>query len=127
MNAKTSLLISTGCFFLLGFFVLVTLWLTPDVLSYSDNVLAMNVAKGWGDVNAMLFICLALIWFLSSSLESIDAKKTILISNFIICVIMLSTAIFHHLVPSISGPPPPVFILLTISGVSAFYSWKKGL
>ena len=85
MNAKTSLLISTGCFFLLGFFVLVTLWLTPDVLSYSDNELAMNVAKGWGDVNAMLFICLALIWFLSSSLENVDAKKTILIANFIIC------------------------------------------
>ena len=44
-------------------------------------------------------------------------------SNFIIAIILLSLAIFHHLV--LTGPPPPVFILITISGGMGFYAWRK--
>ena len=69
------------------------------------------------------FYQLALIWFLSSNLEDLKPKKVIAMSNFIIAIILLSLAIFHHLV--LTGPPPPVFILITISGGMGFYAWRK--
>ena len=49
--------------------------------------------------------------------------KIIGMSNFIIATLQLSSGIFHHLV--LTGPPPPVFILVTISGDMGFYAWRK--
>ncbi|MDA9628504.1 hypothetical protein N9S47_01570 [Flavobacteriaceae bacterium] len=123
MKASTCLKISSVCFFLLSIFVLITLWLTPEVLPYYKNQEAIEAARGWGDVNGLLFLSLALIWFLSSNLEDLKPKKVIGMSNFIIAIILLSLAIFHHLV--LTGPPPPVFILITISGGMGFYVWRK--
>ena len=123
MKANTCLKISSICYFLLGIFVLVTLWLTPEFLPYSQNQEAIEAARGWGDVNGFLFFSLALIWFLSSNLEDLKPMKVIGMSNFIIAIILLSLAIFHHLV--LTGPPPPVFILLSLSGLMGFYAWKK--
>ncbi len=68
-----------------------------------------------GDVNGILF--------LSSNLEDLKTKKVIGMSNLIIAIILLSLAIFHQLL--LTGPPPPVFILVTISGNMGFYSWRK--
>ena len=122
MKASTCLKISSVCYFLLSIFVLITLWLTPEVLPYYKNQEAIEAARGWGDVNGLLFLSLALIWFLSSNLEDLKPKKVIGMSNFIIAIILLSLAIFHRLV--LTGPPP-VFILITISGGMGFYAWRK--
>ena len=123
MKASTCLKISSVCYFLLSIFVLITIWLTPEVLPYYQNQEAIEAATVWADVNGFLFLSLALIWFLSSNLEDLKPKKVIGMSNFIIALILLSVAIFHHLV--LSGPPPPVHILLTISGGMGFYAWRK--
>jgi hypothetical protein len=123
MKASTCLKISSVCYFLLSIFVLITLWLTPEVLPYYQNQEAIEAARVWGDVNGLLFLSLALIWFLSSNLEDLKPKKVIAISNFIIAIILLSLAIFHHLV--LTGAPSPVFILITISGGMGFYAWRK--
>ena len=123
MKASTCLKISSVCYFLLSIFVLITLWLTPEVLPYYQNQEAIEAARAWGDVNGLLFLSLALIWFLSSNLEDLKPKKVIAMSNFIIAIILLSLAIFHHLV--LTGPPPPVFILITISGGMGFYACRK--
>ena len=123
MKASTCLKISSVCHFLLSIFVLITIWLSPEVLPYYQNQEAIEAARAWGDVNGLLFLPLALIWFLSSNLEDLKPKKVIGMSNFIIALILLSLAIFHHLV--LSGPPPPVFILVTISGGMGFYAWRK--
>ena len=123
MKASTCLKISSVCYFLLSIFVLIALWLTPEVLPYYQNQEAIEAARGWGDVNGILFLSLALIWFLSSNLEDLKPKKVIAMTNFIIAIILLSLAIFHHLV--LTGPPPPVFILITISGGMGFYAWRK--
>ena len=122
MKASTCLKISSVCHFLLSIFVLITIWLTPEVLPYYQNQEAIEAARAWGDVNGLLFLSLALIWFLSSNLEDLKPKKVIGMSNFIIAIILLSLAIFHHLV--LTGPPP-VFILITISGGMGFYAWRK--
>jgi hypothetical protein len=123
MKASTCLKISSVCYFLLSIFVLITLWLTPEVLPYYQNQEAIEAARVWGDVNGLLFLSLALIWFLSSNLEDLKPKKVIGMSNFIIAIILLSLAIFHHLV--LTGAPSPVFILITISGGMGFYAWRK--
>jgi hypothetical protein len=123
MKASTCLKISSVCYSLLSIFVLITLWLTPEVLPYYQNQEAIEAARVWGDVNGLLFLSLALIWFLSSNLEDLKPKKVIGMSNFIIAIILLSLAIFHHLV--LTGAPPPVFILITISGGMGFYAWRK--
>ena len=123
MKASTCLKISSVCYSLLSIFVLITLWLTPEVLPYYQNQEAIEAARGWGDVNGLLFLSLALIWFLSSNLEDLKPKKVIGMSNFIIAIILLSLAIFHHLV--LTGAPSPVFILITISGGMGFYAWRK--
>ncbi len=117
MKASICLKISSVCFFLLSIFVLITIWLTPEVLLYYQNQEAIETARAWGDVNGLLFLSLALIWFLSSNLEDLKPKKVIATSNFIIALILLSLAIFHHLV---SSGPLPVFILVTISGGMGF-------
>ena len=123
MKASTCLKISSVCHFLLSIFVLITIWLTPEVLPYYHNQEAIDAARAWWDVYGLLFLSLALIWFLSSNLEDLKPKKVIAMSNFIIAIILLSLAIFHHLV--LTGPPPPVFILITISGGMGFYAWRK--
>ena len=123
MKSSTCLKISSVCFFLLSIFVLITIWLTPEVLPYYKNQEAIDAARGWGDINGLLFLSLALIWFLSSNLEDLKSKKVIGMSNFIVAIILLCAGIFHHLV--LSGPPPPVFILVTISGGMGFYAWRK--
>ena len=123
MKASTCLKISSVCFFLLSIFVLITIWLTPEVLPYYKNQEAIDAARGWGDINGLLFLSLALIWFLSSNLEDLKSKKVIGMSNFFIAIILLCAGIFHHLL--LSGPPPPVFILVTISGGMGFYAWRK--
>ena len=123
MKSSTCLKISSVCFFLLSIFVLITIWLTPEVLPYYKNQEAIDAARGWGDINGLLFLSLALIWFLSSNLEDLKSKKVIGMSNFFIAIILLSAGIFHHLL--LSGPPPPVFILVTISGGMGFYAWRK--
>ena len=123
MKASTCLKISSVCHFLLSIFVLITIWLTPEVLPYYQNQEAIEAARAWGDVNGLLFLSLALIWFLSSNLEDLKSKKVIGMSNFFIAIILLCVGIFHHLL--LSGPPPPVFILVTISGGMGFYAWRK--
>lgn len=123
MKASTCLKISSVCFFLLSIFVLITIWLTPEVLPYYKNQEAIDAARAWGDINGLLFLSLALIWFLSSNLEDLKSKKVIGMSNFFIAIILLCAGIFHHLL--LSGPPPPVFILVTISGGMGFYAWRK--
>ena len=63
MKANTCLKISSICYFLLGIFVLVTLWLTPEVLPYSQNQEAIEAARGWGDVNGFVFFsCFNLVF-----------------------------------------------------------------
>ena len=123
MKSSTCLKISSVCFFLLSIFVLITIWLTPEVLPYYKNQEAIDAARGWGDINGILFLSLALIWFLSSNLEDLKSKKVIGMSNFFIAIILLCAGIFHHLI--LTGPPPPVFILVTISGGMGFYAWRK--
>ena len=123
MKASTCLKISSVCFFLLSIFVFITIWLTPEVLPYYQNQEAIDAARGWGDINGILFLSLALIWFLSSNLEDLKSKKVIGMSNFFIAIILLCAGLFHHLV--LTGPPPPVFILVTISGGMGFYAWRK--
>ena len=123
MKSSTCLKISSVCFFLLSIFVLITIWLTPEVLPYYKNQEAIDAARAWGDINGLLFLSLALIWFLSSNLEDLKSKKVIGMSNFFIAIILLCAGIFHHLL--LSGPPPPVFILVTISGGMGFYAWRK--
>ena len=123
MKASTCLKISSVCFFLLSILVFITIWLTPEVLPYYKNQEAIDAARGWGDINGLLFLSLALIWFLSSNLEDLKSKKVIGMSNFFIAIILLCAGIFHHLL--LSGPPPPVFILVTISGGMGFYAWRK--
>ena len=123
LKASTCLRISSACFFLLGIFVFITLWLTPDVLPYSQNQEAVDAARVWGDVNGMAFLSLALIWFFSSNFEDLNPKKVIAMSNFIISILLLIVAIIHIFV--LDPPPPPVFILLIISGGMGFYAWRK--
>jgi len=123
MKSSTCLKISSVCFFLLSIFVLITIWLTPEVLPYYKNQEAIDAARAWGDINGLLFLSLALIWFLSSNLEDLKSKKVIGMSNFFITIILLCAGIFHHLI--LTGPPPPVFILVTISGGMGFYAWRK--
>ena len=123
MKASTCLKISSVCFFLLSILVFITIWLTPEVLPYYKNQEAIDAARAWGDINGLLFLSLALIWFLSSNLEDLKSKKVIGMSNFFIAIILLCAGIFHHLL--LSGPPPPVFILVTISGGMGFYAWRK--
>ena len=123
MKSSTCLKISSVCFFLLSIFVLITIWLTPEVLPYYKNQEAIDAARAWGDINGLLFLSLALIWFLSSNLEDLKSKKVIGMSNFFIAIILLCAGIFHHLI--LTGPPPPVFILVTISGGMGFYAWRK--
>ena len=123
MKSSTCLKISSVCFFLLSIFVLITIWFTPEVLPYYKNQEAIDAARAWGDINGLLFLSLALIWFLSSNLEDLKSKKVIGMSNFSIAIILLCAGIFHHLL--LSGPPTPVFILVTISGGMGFYAWRK--
>ena len=123
MKSSTCLKISSVCFFLLSIFALITIWLTPEVLPYYKNQEAIDAARAWGDINGLLFLSLALIWFLSSNLEDLKSKKVIGMSNFFIAIILFCAGIFHHLL--LSGPPPPVFILVTISGGMGFYAWRK--
>ena len=55
MKSSTCLKISSVCFFLLSIFVLITIWLTPEVLPYYKNQEAIDAARGWGDINGLLF------------------------------------------------------------------------
>ena len=130
LKASTCLRISSACFFLLGIFVFITLWLTPDVLPYSQNQEAVDAARVWGDVNGMAFLSLALIWFFSSNFEDLKPKKVIGMSNFIICILLLCLSTLHMVLDTLdifylNPPPPPVWIFLTISGGMGFYAWRK--
>ena len=53
-----------------------------------------------------------------------SSKKLLLFGNITIGIILILTASFHHLVLH-SGPPPPVFILLTISIIFTFIAGEE--
>tara|TARA_B110000027_G_C15869487_1_gene190513 strand:+ start:62 stop:445 length:384 start_codon:yes stop_codon:yes gene_type:complete len=126
MKTSTCLKISAICFTLLGIFVLVTIWFTPNVLPYFENPEAMTAARAWGDINGILFLSFGLLSYLTSTLNDITSKKLISFGNFIVTLALLCAATFHHLVLH-SGPPPPVFILVSISGGFTFYAWRKSI
>ena len=64
MKTNTCLYISSLSFIILGIFVLVTIWLMPEVLPYFENTEALTAARVWGDVNGIVLISLGLLWFL---------------------------------------------------------------
>ena len=55
MKTSTCLKISSLCFILLGIFVLITIWVTPEVLPYFENEQALTAARAWGDINGIIF------------------------------------------------------------------------
>ena len=131
LKASTCLRISSACFFLNSIFVLIFFWIIfPDGLTYFQNQEAIDAARTWGNVNAMLFLSLALIWFFSSNFEDLKPKKVIGMSNFIICILLLCLSTLHMVLDTLdifylNPPPPPVWIFLTISGGMGFYAWRK--
>lgn len=125
MKTNTCLKISSLCFVILGIFVLVTLWLMPEVLPYFENTEALTAARGWGDINGIMFISLGLLWFLGSKMKDKSSKKLLLFGNIAIGIILILAGSFHHLAIH-SGPPPLVFILVTTSIIFAFIGWRRG-
>ena len=96
----------------------------PEVLPYFENTEVLTATRVWGDVNGIVLISLGLLWFLGGKMKDNLSKKLQLFGNITIGIILILTASFHHLAPH-SGPPPPVFILLTISIIFAFISWRR--
>ena len=125
MKINTCLKISSLCFVILGIFVLVTLWLMPEVLPYFENTEALTAARGLGDINGIMFISLGLLWFLGSKMKDNSSKKLLLFGNIAIGIILILAGSFHHLAIH-SGPPPLVFILVTTSIIFAFIGWRRG-
>tara|TARA_S200000501_G_scaffold348132_1_gene363073 strand:- start:42 stop:428 length:387 start_codon:yes stop_codon:yes gene_type:complete len=125
MKTNTCLYISSLSFIILGIFVLVTIWSVPEVLPYFENTEALTAARVWGDVNGIVLISLGLLWFLGGKMKDNSSKKLLLFGNITIGIILILTASFHHLA-LYSGPPPPVFVLLTISIIFAFIGWRSG-
>ena len=125
MKINTCLKISSLCFVILGIFVLVTLWLMPEVLPYFENTEALTAARGWGAINGIMFISLGLLWFLGSKMKDNSSKKLLLFGNIAIGIILILAGSFHHLAIH-SGPPPLVFILVTTSIIFAFIGWRRG-
>lgn len=125
MKTNTCLKISSLCFVILGIFVLVILWLMPEVLPYFENTEALTAARGLGDINGIMFISLGLLWFLGSKMKDNSSKKLLLFGNIAIGIILILAGSFHHLAIH-SGPPPLVFILVTTSIIFAFIGWRRG-
>ena len=125
MKINTCLKISSLCFVILGIFVLVTIWLMPEVLPYFENTEALTAARGLGDINGIMFISLGLLWFLGSKMKDNSSKKLLLFGNIAIGIILILAGSFHHLAIH-SGPPPLVFILVTTSIIFAFIGWRRG-
>ena len=124
MKASTCLKISSLCFILLGIFVLITIWVTPEVLPYFENEQALTAARAWGDINGIIFLSLGLVWFLGSKMEDSSSKKLLLLGNIMIGIVLICAATFHHVVLH-SGPPSPVFILVSTSIIFAVIGWRK--
>lgn len=124
MKTSTCLKISSLSFILIGIFVLITIWVTPEVLPYFENEQALTAARAWGDINGIIFLSLGLVWFLGSKMEDSSSKKLLLLGNIMIGIVLIFAATFHHVVLH-SGPPPPVFILVSTSIIFAVIGWRK--
>lgn len=124
MYVKTTLRISALCWILLSALVWSVLWVTPEMLPYAEIPEALNAARGWGDINCLLFFCVGIIWFLSSQLGDFQEKRKVSAMNFLMALLFIGAGTFHHTSPGLEGPPPPVFILMSISGLAALYGWR---
>jgi hypothetical protein len=124
MKTRTCLKISSVCFILLGIFVLITIWVTPEVLPYFENEQALTAARAWGDINGIIFLSLGLVWLLGSKMEDSSSKKLLLLGNIMIGIVLIFAATFHHVVLH-TGAPPPVFILVSTSVIFAVIGWRK--
>ena len=71
------------------------------------------------------FICIGIFLIILSGIDNLIFIQRVLFANTILTIPLLGLGIFHHVY--LTGPPPPVFILLTLSGLFSLYGWKKGL
>ncbi len=127
MKARLALRISAICFILLGLLVLQVLWITPEILPGADTSEdVITTARVWGDVNATFFISFGIFLIILSGIDNLTFIQRVLFANTLLTIPMLGIGIFHHVYLN-SGPPPPVFILVTLSGLFSLYGWKKGL
>ena len=125
MKARLALRISAICFILLGLLVVTVLWITPGILPGATFERVITTAIVWGDVNATFFISFGVFLIILSGIDNLIFIKRVLFANTLLTIPLLGLGIFHHVY--LTGPPPPVFILLTLSGLSSLYGWKKGL
>ena len=127
MKARLALRISAICSILLGLLVLQVLWITPEILPGADTSEdVITTARVWGDVNATFFISFGIFLIILSGIDNLIFIQRVLFANTLLTIPMLGIGIFHHVYLN-SGPPPPVFILVTLSGLFSLYGWKKGL
>ena len=127
MKARLALRISAICFILLGLLVLQVLWITPEILPGADTSEdVITTARVWGDVNATFFISFGVFLIILSGIDNLTFIQRVLFANTLLTIPLLGIGIFHHVYLN-SGPPPPVFILVTLSGLFSLYGWKKGL
>ena len=127
MKARLALRISAICFILLGLLVLQVLWITPEILPGADtSEEVITTARAWGDVNATIFVSFGIFLIILSGIDNLIFIQRVLFANTLLTIPMLGIGIFHHVYLN-SGPPPPVFILVTLSGLFSLYGWKKGL
>ena len=127
MKARLALRISAICSILLGLLVLQVLWITPEILPGADTSEdVITTARVWGDVNATFFISFGIFLIILSGIDNLTFIQRVLFANTLLTIPMLGIGIFHHVYLN-SGPPPPVLILVTLSGLFSLYGWKKGL
>ena len=126
MKARLALRISAICFILLGLLVMTVLWITPGILPGATFERVITTARAWGDVNATFFISFGIFLIILSGMDNLAFVQRVLFANTLLTIPMLGVGIFHHAYLN-SGPPPPVFILLALSGLFSLYGWKKGL
>ena len=116
MKARLALRISAICFILLGLLVLQVLWITPEILPGADTSEdVITTARVWGDVNATFFISFGIFLIILSGINNLIFIQRVLFANTLLTIPMLGIGIFHHVY--LTGSPPPVFILLTLSGL----------
>ena len=134
MQPQQALRISGGAFICLGLMVWSVLWFAPDVgvplAAGNDKPYdVITTARGWGDINGMMFAGLGSIQIIvSTGVGSAGKEDTgeqrvarlLLLGNFGLTVALLCFATFHHLVLN-HGPPPPVFIAVGTSAVVSHF------
>ena len=155
MRPQSSLRVAGGLYITLGVMVLCVLWIFPQVgvpeaaiNSKSKTMMqtavcesgpdVIKTARGWGDINAFLFIGLGGILITCASAvdqESYAASlplqvmvDRLLMANEALAFALLFAATFHTVVLK-HGPPPPVFLACALSAIVSHVGWdqKKGV